>query len=533
MASFLVGFLLPSLLLAGWFLSLSSLLSLIYSLTLYLLQIFLYSCSVDVKVYDGSSKDESSLLKAVTNVHAIIDKEIAGEINPENVYICGFSQGGALTLASVLLYPKAFGGGSVFSGWIPFNIWSYGSNKGCRALGIKRQHCTQETETPRSVQDLTTSSKLLTLYAGDLVSSLGLFGELKDKDVIVWNTVGLFVEMIQKGYEFDSTTLLLAASALSTLHLSKKFPMVHCLAIETSLVSDSSLCNALMILYAKGEDLSSTEYGYPRKSLKYFKSMTGSGQEADSVTFSCVISACSSLEKLPLGEPLHGLVIKSGYSPEAEVSVANSIISMYSKCEDAEARKLCLKNYCARMLFLGMQSLMGLLQMECSRKHLREEQFMVIRFAGRCNPDIRDNNRSRLGFVELDMIFAFAQNGFTQEAKNLFKEVFSEYSCDSSDSLIFGKSVHCWLQMLGLGDNILLANSVIIKHVHQLQGPYFSIPAVRDDIGNKGSHILELCYRWLRIKWSPFKNSLEKHVLYMNRYSFCINEISQLDKGKS
>ncbi|EFH39022.1 hypothetical protein ARALYDRAFT_920291 [Arabidopsis lyrata subsp. lyrata] len=62
--------------------------------------------------------------------------------------------------------------------------------------------------------------------------------------------------------------------------------------------------------------------------------MTGSGQEADSVTFSCVISACSSLEKLPLGEPLHGLVIKSGYSPEAEVSVANSIISMYSKCED-------------------------------------------------------------------------------------------------------------------------------------------------------------------------------------------------------
>jgi len=61
------------------------------------------------------------LLKAVKNVHAIIDKEIAGGINPENVYICGFSQGGALTLASVLLYPKTIGGGAVFSGWIPFN----------------------------------------------------------------------------------------------------------------------------------------------------------------------------------------------------------------------------------------------------------------------------------------------------------------------------------------------------------------------------------------------------------------------------
>ena len=28
---------------------------------------------------------------------------------------------GALTLASILLYPKTLGGGAVFSGWVPFN----------------------------------------------------------------------------------------------------------------------------------------------------------------------------------------------------------------------------------------------------------------------------------------------------------------------------------------------------------------------------------------------------------------------------
>lgn len=28
---------------------------------------------------------------------------------------------GALTLASVLLYPKTLGGGAIFSGWVPFN----------------------------------------------------------------------------------------------------------------------------------------------------------------------------------------------------------------------------------------------------------------------------------------------------------------------------------------------------------------------------------------------------------------------------
>ncbi|KAJ4899773.1 carboxylesterase [Raphanus sativus] len=69
----------------------------------------------------ASPNDESSVLEAVKNVHAVIDKEIAGGIKPENVYICGFSQGGALTLASALLYPKTLGGGAVFSGWVPFN----------------------------------------------------------------------------------------------------------------------------------------------------------------------------------------------------------------------------------------------------------------------------------------------------------------------------------------------------------------------------------------------------------------------------
>nr|CAD1823122.1 unnamed protein product [Ananas comosus var. bracteatus] len=68
-----------------------------------------------------SPKDEKGVLKAVENVHAMIDKEVAAGINPENIFVCGFSQGGALTLASVLLYPKTLGGGAVFSGWVPFN----------------------------------------------------------------------------------------------------------------------------------------------------------------------------------------------------------------------------------------------------------------------------------------------------------------------------------------------------------------------------------------------------------------------------
>lgn len=75
----------------------------------------------EIPVTAHSPNDEASVLKAVTNVHAMIDKEIAAGMSPENIFICGFSQGGALTLASVLLYPKTLGGGAVFSGWVPFN----------------------------------------------------------------------------------------------------------------------------------------------------------------------------------------------------------------------------------------------------------------------------------------------------------------------------------------------------------------------------------------------------------------------------
>ncbi|KAL1224726.1 Pentatricopeptide repeat-containing protein [Cardamine amara subsp. amara] len=442
-----------------------------------------------------------------------------------------------------------------------------------------------EVETPKSIhcfalkcgflQDLPASSKLLTLYGRtrDLVSSLDLFDELKVKDVIVWNcmitamnqngrsltAVGFFVEMIQKGIEFDSTTLLLAASALSSLHLSKKCQMVHCLAIETGLVSDSSLCNALMNLYAKGDDLSSAECvfthmehrdivswntivtkclanGHPWKSLKYFKSMTSSGQEADNVTFSCVISACSSLEELPLGESLHGLVIKSGYSPEAHVSVANSIITMYSKCRDTEAAEIVFKELLCKdvvswnSVLSGFASngmfpeAFGILKQMQSVYRIQPDIATVVTVTSICGDlcmsregraihgyTVRREMQSRALEVinsvidmygkcgltsqaELlfktttnrdlvswnSMISAFAQNRFTQEAKNLFKEVVSENycskvslstvlsilpSCDCSDSLIFGKSVHCWQLKLGFGDNILSANSVMNMYI--------------------------------------------------------------------
>ncbi|KAH7661372.1 Palmitoyl-protein hydrolase protein [Dioscorea alata] len=47
---------------------------------------------------EESPKNENVVLKAVEIVHAMIDKEVAAGINPENVFVCGFSQGGEASL---------------------------------------------------------------------------------------------------------------------------------------------------------------------------------------------------------------------------------------------------------------------------------------------------------------------------------------------------------------------------------------------------------------------------------------------------
>ncbi|KAK1686452.1 hypothetical protein QYE76_047300 [Lolium multiflorum] len=66
-------------------------------------------------------RDEKGVLKAVEHVHEMINKEVAAGTSPKSIFVCGLSQGGALAIASVLLYPQTLGGCVVFSGSIPLS----------------------------------------------------------------------------------------------------------------------------------------------------------------------------------------------------------------------------------------------------------------------------------------------------------------------------------------------------------------------------------------------------------------------------
>ncbi|XP_066349912.1 uncharacterized protein [Miscanthus floridulus] len=70
-------------------------------------------------------RNEEDVLRDVQIVHTMIDREIAAGTDPGDVFVFGLSQGGALSIASVLLYPKALGGCAVFGGFLPFDSSSF------------------------------------------------------------------------------------------------------------------------------------------------------------------------------------------------------------------------------------------------------------------------------------------------------------------------------------------------------------------------------------------------------------------------
>ncbi|TKW24150.1 hypothetical protein SEVIR_3G033132v4 [Setaria viridis] len=75
----------------------------------------------EVPITAKTVRDEKEVLKAVDYVHELLDKEIASGTSPSDIFVCGLSQGGALAIASVLLFPKTLGGCVVFSGSVPLS----------------------------------------------------------------------------------------------------------------------------------------------------------------------------------------------------------------------------------------------------------------------------------------------------------------------------------------------------------------------------------------------------------------------------
>lgn len=420
---------------------------------------------------------------------------------------------------------------------------------------------------------LTTMTTLLTIYskAGDFSSSRDLFDGIHCRDVIAWNAIiaasvenklyktamDFFGNMIKDQSGFDSTTLLLLVSASSYMNNLEQGRAIHCLSIKAGMLVDTSLSNVLTNMYAKCGVLKSSEYlfseitykdvvswnsmirgslrdGDPKKSLYYFRDMVFSGEEADTISLSCTISASSALGELDFGQSIHGLGLKLGYLDSLHASVPNSLLSLYIQCGDIEAAEIVFREMACKDIVSWNAMMEGyasnggvnevfdlLLEMQangsvrpdavtlttilkvCGIVMLSRQGRTVHGFAlrrqmisdlallnslidmySKCKlvekAELLFNSAGERDLVSWNaMISGYSLNGYSQEAQSLFRELLHCFpncslstvfavlsSCNSTNSLYFGNSVHCWQLKSGFLNHILLINSLMHMYIN-------------------------------------------------------------------
>ena len=207
------------------------------------------------------------------------------------------------------------------------------------------------------------------MYAkcGDLDSAKKALAWMEVDNAVSWNSmiVGyvrhgledealyLFKVMHQRNMKLDEFTYPSCLNCLTSKQDVRMGKSVHCLVVKSGFEGFKLICNALVDMYAKQGDLysafevfnsipdkdviswTSAVTGYAHndsheEALKLFCKMRVSGIEPDQIVTSNVLSSCSELALLELGQQVHANLIKSGLG--LSLSVNNSLVTMYAKC---------------------------------------------------------------------------------------------------------------------------------------------------------------------------------------------------------
>lgn len=190
----------------------------------------------------------------------------------------------------------------------------------------------------------------------------------------------------------------------------------HCL-FDKMPVRDGVLWNVMFYGYVK--------CGYSDDVIGLFREMRNTEIRPSSVTYTSILSICTSEGMIKFGTQLHGLIVRSGL--EMNSPVANTLLAMYAKCR-------CLSE--ARALFDAI---------------------------------------SRTDLVSWNgMIGGYVQNGFMFEASDLFQKMISAGvkpdsitfasilpSISESANLELAKEIHCYVIRQGVPLDMFLKSALI------------------------------------------------------------------------
>ncbi|KAK4748913.1 hypothetical protein SAY87_015499 [Trapa incisa] len=242
-----------------------------------------------------------------------------------------------------------------------------------------------------------------------------MFDRMPLRDIVSWNTIiagyaqnnmasvalNLVVRMQVEGQKPDSVTIVTVLPAVADVGSLRMGKSIHGYATRAGFESLVNVSTALLDMYCKCKSVDTARLifdginsrtvvtwnsminGYvenenPEEALAILDQMLNQGMEISNVTVMGALQACADLGDLERGKSLHELSKKLRL--DSNVSVENSLISMYSKCKQID-----------------------------------------LAF------DIFNNLKDKKTLVSWNaMILGFAQNSRVSEALNLFCEMYSK-----------------------------------------------------------------------------------------------------------
>lgn len=224
------------------------------------------------------------------------------------------------------------------------------------------------------VLDTVLFNTLISLYSknGDWVTAEEIFEDmgLENRDVVSWSAmisgfsnnglrnraIYMLMNMMECGIspnEFCFAAVIQACADMENAYIGK---IIFGILIKSGYFGSVFVGCALIDFFVKGfRDLDSarevfnkmpvrnsvtwtlmvtrySQLGRPRDAIELFLDMLISGYVPDRFTYSSVVTACTKLGLLSLGQQLHTQVVK--YRLGSDVCVGCSLIDMYVKCED-------------------------------------------------------------------------------------------------------------------------------------------------------------------------------------------------------
>ncbi|MQM00830.1 hypothetical protein Taro_033569 [Colocasia esculenta] len=223
--------------------------------------------------------------------------------------------------------------------------------------------------------DVFVCTALVDMYmkCGRLDESRRLFVKMSHRDIVAWNAmvagcalhgmhgdaIDFVLDMTRTGVTPNSSTVVAVLPAIGEAKALTHGKSVHAFCVRKGLEKvDVLVGTALLDVYGKCNHIDYAQKifdamtvrnevtwsaiigayvscDHMAKALEAFNQMMLEGhQQPTSPTLASILRACARLTELNGGRQMHGYLLKSGFS--SDIMVGNSLLSMYSKCGNAE-----------------------------------------------------------------------------------------------------------------------------------------------------------------------------------------------------